>query len=75
MHTLLYIVALTVPIGAFVQAPEGIDFTGRWILESFSAASPETPRALSVAAVGRDHKYPRRADETVLQRHHHWTGG
>jgi len=35
-------------VGAFWQVPEGVDFTGRWILESPSSASAETPRALTV---------------------------
>ncbi len=35
-------------LGAFVQAQDGVDFTGRWVLETPSLASAETPHALSV---------------------------
>jgi len=35
-------------VGGFVQPQEGVDFTGRWILEPSSSASAETPSALSV---------------------------
>jgi len=47
MRTSLSAIALSVLVGGFVQAQEGVDFSGRWILES-SSASTETPRALSV---------------------------
>jgi hypothetical protein len=48
MRTSSWAVALSMLVGAFVQAPEGVDFTGRWILESRLPAPAETPRALSV---------------------------
>jgi hypothetical protein len=48
MRAPLSAIALSMLVGAFVRAQDGIDFTGRWILESPSAASAETPRALSV---------------------------
>jgi hypothetical protein len=41
-------VALSMLAGAFAQAQDGIDFTGRWILDSPSSTSAEAPRALSV---------------------------
>ena len=48
MRTPLSAIVLSMLVGAFVQAQDGVDFTGRWILESPSSASAETPRALSV---------------------------
>ena len=48
MRTPLSAIALGMLVGAFVHAQDGVDFTGRWILESQSSASAETPRALSV---------------------------
>jgi hypothetical protein len=48
MHTPLSAIALSMLVGAFAQAQDGVDFTGRWTLESPSSASAETPRALSV---------------------------
>lgn len=48
MRTPLSAIALSMLVGAFVQAQDGVDFTGRWIFESPSSASAETPRALSV---------------------------
>ena len=48
MRTPLSAIALSMFGGAFVQAQNGVDFTGRWILKSPSSASAETPRALSV---------------------------
>lgn len=48
MRTPLPAVALSMLIRAFVQAQDGVDFSGRWILESPSSASAEAPRALSV---------------------------
>ena len=44
----LLAIALSMRVGVFVQAQDGIDFTGRWILDSPSPASAEAPRALSV---------------------------
>ena len=35
-------------VGAFAQAPDGVDFTGRWVLESPAPAPAGAPRALSV---------------------------
>jgi hypothetical protein len=48
MRTPLSAIALSMLVGALVQAQDGVDFTGRWILESPLSASAETPRALSV---------------------------
>ena len=48
MRTPLSAIALSMLVGTFVQAQDGVDFTGRWILESPSSASAETARALSV---------------------------
>jgi hypothetical protein len=48
MRTPLLAIALSMLVGAFVQTQDGIDFTGRWIFDSPSPASAETPRALSV---------------------------
>jgi hypothetical protein len=44
----LLAIALSMLLGAFAQAQDGIDFTGRWILDSPSPASAQAPRALSV---------------------------
>jgi hypothetical protein len=44
----LLTIALAMLVGSFVQAQDGIDFTGRWILDSPSPVSAEAPRALSV---------------------------
>jgi len=48
MRTPLSAIALSMLVGAFVQAQDGVDVTGRWILVTPSLASPETPDALSV---------------------------
>ncbi len=48
MRTLLSAVALSLLVVAFVQAQDGVDFTGRWILVGSPSASADTPRALSV---------------------------
>ena len=48
MRRLLSAIALSLLAGAFVQAQDGVDFTGRWILETPLMASAETPQALSV---------------------------
>ncbi|HEY1307955.1 MAG TPA: hypothetical protein VGF24_30590 [Vicinamibacterales bacterium] len=48
MRTPLSAIALSIFVGAFVQAQDGVDFTGRWILETPSLTSAETPHALSV---------------------------
>jgi hypothetical protein len=41
-------IALITLAGVLVQASDGVDFTGRWILESPPPAPAGTPRALSV---------------------------
>ena len=48
MGKALWVVGLTVLVGASLVAQDGRDFTGRWILESPSRPSPDTPGALSV---------------------------
>ncbi len=48
MRTLLWVIALCMLVGEGLTAQRGIDFSGRWILVSPSAATSDAPRALSV---------------------------
>jgi hypothetical protein len=48
MGKALWVVVLTVLVGSSLVGQDGPDFTGRWILESPSQPSPDTPGAVSV---------------------------
>lgn len=41
-------VVLTMLVGSSLPAQDGLDFSGRWVLESPSPPAPDTPKALSV---------------------------
>ncbi len=48
MRTLLWVIALSMPVGEGLTTQGGVDFSGRWILVAPSAATSDAPPVLSV---------------------------